>query len=189
MIEIMITDDHPMVLEGLKNVLATEEDLNLAACFTDGASLVAGLKEKQPDILLLDINLPDINSIELVAKLKSAHPDMKIIALSVHNEFAVINSMLTEGASGYIQKNASGAEIITGIQTVYAGGRFLCAQSKLIMDKKTAEGLRNVPKNNTSGKRNTTGSSQRSYLNGNCRCTLYQYTYCRKSSEKSDRKI
>ncbi|MGJ1268348.1 response regulator [Sphingobacterium spiritivorum] len=146
MIEIMITDDHPMVLEGLKNVLATEEDLNLAACFTDGASLVAGLKEKQPDILLLDINLPDINSIELVARLKSTHPDMKIIALSVHNEFAVINSMLTEGASGYIQKNASGAEIITGIQTVFAGGRFLCAQSKLIMDKKTAEGLRNVPK-------------------------------------------
>lgn len=104
MIEIMITDDHPMVLEGLKNVLATEEDLNLAACFTDGASLVAGLKEKQPDILLLDINLPDINSIELVARLKSAHPDMKIIALSVHNEFAVINSMLSEGASGYIQE-------------------------------------------------------------------------------------
>ncbi|QQT24627.1 response regulator transcription factor [Sphingobacterium spiritivorum] len=146
MIEIMITDDHPMVLEGLKNVLATEDDLNLAACFTDGASLISGLKKKQPDILLLDINLPDINSIELVAKLKSAHPEMKIIALSVHNEFAVINSMLTEGASGYIQKNASGAEIITGIQTVYNGGRFLCAQSKLIMDKKTAEGLRNVPK-------------------------------------------
>ena len=71
---------------------------------------------------------------------------MQIIMLSVHNEFAVINSCLTEGASGYIQKNASVDEIVTGIQTVHNGTVFLCSQTKIILDKKRKDGLNSIPK-------------------------------------------
>ena len=146
MITIFITDDHPLVLEGLKNVLSSEDNLLVKACFTDATSTLNALKEEQPAVLLLDINLPDINGIELVAKIKSRSPDTKVIALSVHNEYAVINSMFDGGADGYIQKNAIGDEIVLGIQTVLAGGRFLCAKSTEIMQRTTKDGLKNVPK-------------------------------------------
>lgn len=146
MIKIAITDDHPMMVEGLKNILATETDFEILECFTDGKSTLDGIKHRRPDILLLDINLPDTNSMELVASLKKQCTDMKVIAISVHNEYAVINSMITEGAEGYIQKNASGAEIVSGIRRVFQGELFLCEKTKLKMSKKNADGLQNVPK-------------------------------------------
>jgi len=146
MVNIVITDDHPMMLEGLKNILAAEADFKILDCFTDGKSTLDHIKRIQPDILLLDINLPDTNSIELVALFKKRCPNMKIVAISVHNEYAVINSMITEGADGYIQKNASGPEIIAGIRSVYKGELFLCAKTKLKMSKKDDNGLQNVPK-------------------------------------------
>lgn len=72
---------------------------------------------------------------------------MKILAISVHNEYAVINSMISEGADGYIQKNASGLEIVEGIRTVLQGRLFLCSQTRLKMDRELkGEGLQNVPK-------------------------------------------
>lgn len=146
MVNIVITDDHPMMLEGLKNILAAEPDFKILDCFTDGKSTLDRIKRIQPDILLLDINLPDTNSIELVALFKKRCPQMKIVAISVHNEYAVINSMITEGADGYIQKNASGPEIIAGIRSVFEGELFLCPKTKLKMSRKENVGLKNVPK-------------------------------------------
>ena len=143
---IFITDDHPLVLEGLKNVLSAEDNLYVAGCFADAASTLEALKNSQPAVLLLDINLPDLNGIEIAPKIKSISPTTKIIALSVHNEYAVINSMFDGGADGNIQKNAIGDEIIQGIQTVLAGRRFLCTKSTEIIQRKTREGLKNVPK-------------------------------------------
>lgn len=146
MVNIVITDDHPMMLEGLKNILAAEVDFKVLNCFTDGKTTLEHIGSIQPEILLLDINLPDRNSIELVSLLKKQCPEMKILAISVHNEYAVINSMLTEGANGYIQKNASGQEIIEGIRTVLQGQRFLCSQTRLKMSKDADGSLQSVPK-------------------------------------------
>lgn len=146
MISIIITDDHPLVVEGLKNILNNEVDLQVTTCFSDGRSTLAALQEYSPDILLLDINLPDMNSIDIIESLMAIRPNMKIILLSVHNEYAVINSVLGIGAHGYIQKNATGSEIIQGIHHVLQGKRFLCSQSKAILQKKQEEGLKSVPK-------------------------------------------
>ncbi|MNT57288.1 Transcriptional regulatory protein UhpA [compost metagenome] len=71
---------------------------------------------------------------------------MHIIIISVHNEYAVINSVLQEGAHGYIQKNASVEEIINGIEQILKGNKFLCSQTKIIVDKKTKDELKIVPK-------------------------------------------
>lgn len=144
--KIFITDDHPLVLEGLKNVLSTEESICVSGCFSDAESTLEAVKKHPPKVLLLDINLPDINGIELVPKIKSISPSTKVIALSVHNEYAVINSMFEGGADGYIQKNAIGIEIVQGIHAVLAGRRFLCSKSTEIMHRKSKEGLKNVPK-------------------------------------------
>lgn len=146
MIKVAITDDHPLLLEGLKNILGNNNTIDVVNCFTSVSEMNAGLAKQAIDILLLDINLMDTNSIELIKPLKKKYPNLQIIMLSVHNELPVINSTLAEGALGYIQKNASVSEILEGITTVYSGERFLCSQTRSVLEKKSADGLRQVPR-------------------------------------------
>lgn len=146
MIKVAITDDHPLLLEGLKNILGHSETIDVVECFKNVSEMNAGLAKQEVDILLLDINLAETNSIELIKPLKKKYSSLQIIILSVHNEMPVINSTLAEGALGYIQKNASVSEILEGITTVYAGNRFLCSQTKAVLDKKSTDGLSRVPK-------------------------------------------
>ena len=146
MIKIAITDDHPLLLEGLKNILSNQPNINTVECYSSAKALQDALTTVEIDILLLDINLDNTNSIELIKPLKKKYPEMHIIMLSVHNEYAVINSCLEEGASGYIQKNAAAAEILDGIHQVYAGKRFFCFYSQNVMKRSTSEDLQKVPK-------------------------------------------
>lgn len=146
MIKVAITDDHPLLLEGLKNILGNSETIDVVDCFKDVSEMNAGLEKQSIDILLLDINLLDTNGIELIKPLRKKYKNLQIIMLSVHNEFPVINSTLTEGALGYIQKNASITEILEGITTVYQGKQFLCSQTKSILEKKSPNELNQVPK-------------------------------------------
>ncbi|HCM35852.1 MULTISPECIES: response regulator transcription factor [Chryseobacterium] len=146
MIKVAITDDHPLLLEGLKNILGNSDTIDVVDCFRNVSEMNAGLAKQAIDILLLDINLVDTNSIELIKPLKKKYENLQIIMLSVHNELPVINSTLSEGALGYIQKNASVSEILEGINTVYIGKQFLCSQTQLILDKKSSDGLNQVPK-------------------------------------------
>jgi DNA-binding NarL/FixJ family response regulator len=146
MIKIAITDDHPLLLEGLKNILSKEELLEVVGCYSDAKTMHDALTTTAVDVLLLDINLPDANSIELIKPLRLKYPQMRIIIISVHNEYAVINSVLQEGAQGYIQKNASVEEIVNGIEQIIKGNKFMCSQTKNIIDKKSKDELKSVPK-------------------------------------------
>ncbi|WP_282628338.1 response regulator transcription factor [Empedobacter sedimenti] len=146
MIKIAITDDHPLLLEGLRNILSNQPNIQVVDCYSSANQLQEALKTTEIDILLLDINLSDTNSIELIKPFKKKYPDMHIIMLSVHNEYAVINSCLEEGASGYIQKNASVDEILEGINSIFDGKKFLCSQTKSVMNKKEKDGLNIIPK-------------------------------------------
>lgn len=146
MIKVAITDDHPLLLEGLKNILGNNVNIDVVGCYKDVQEMDEGLEQNEIDILLLDINLVDRNSIELIKPLKKKHDLLEIIMISFHNEIPVINSSLAEGALGYIQKNASVAEIVEGIETVYSGKKFLCQQTRYILEKKSADGLNQIPK-------------------------------------------
>lgn len=146
MINIAITDDHPLLSEGLRNILSHQSNLQVVDCYTSAQQLQEALKSTEIDILLLDINLSDTNSIELIKPIKKKYPAMHIIMLSVHNEYAVINSCLEEGASGYIQKNASVDEILEGINSIFDGKKFLCSQTKNVLSKKEKDGLNTIPK-------------------------------------------
>jgi DNA-binding NarL/FixJ family response regulator len=145
MIKVAITDDHPLLLEGLKNILGNSDTIDVVDCFKNVSEMNAGLKNSCR-YFIIDINLADINSIELIKPLKKKYGNLQIIMLSVHNELPVINSTLAEGALGYIQKNASVTEILEGIDTVYAGKRFLCSKTRSVLEKKSADGLNQVPK-------------------------------------------
>ncbi|MDR6922122.1 MULTISPECIES: response regulator transcription factor [Chryseobacterium] len=146
MIKVAITDDHPLLLEGLKNILGNSDTIDVVDCFRNVSEMNEGLAKQAVDILLLDINLADTNSIELIKPLTKKYERLQIIMLSVHNELPVINSTLAEGALGYIQKNASVSEILEGINTVYTGQQFLCSQTRSVLEKKSPDGLSQVPK-------------------------------------------
>ena len=130
MIKIAIPDDPLLLLEGLKNVLSAAEHIAIVGSYRTAATMLAGLEAQPIDVLLLDINLPDANSIELLPEIRALYPTMRIIILSVHNEYAVINGVMQEGASGYIQKNASADETLTAINFILEGKTLLCTQSR-----------------------------------------------------------
>lgn len=145
MIELYITDDHPIVLDGLKNLIESQEDLVLKGLFTTGADTLAALKQHVPRVLLLDINLPDYNGINLSKELRELYPDLLIIILSVHNEKAVIGSVLNNKVNGYLLKNSAGAEIIEAIHRVVGGETYLCRQSREIIYNTEDAGPAAVP--------------------------------------------
>ncbi len=146
MIKIAITDDHPLLLAGLKNILSSSEDIDVVGCYATAAEMRLALKTQAVDILLLDINLPDANGLDLLSELKALQPEMHILIISVHNEYAVINSVLSQGAKGYIQKNASVDEIKEGIYTLLKGQKYVCSQTRLVIEKKNSDELNRVPK-------------------------------------------
>lgn len=145
MIQLYITDDHPIVLDGLKNLIESQDDLVLNGFFTTGQDTLAALQQHVPHVLLLDINLPDYSGIDLSKQLRETYPDLLIIILSVHNEKAVIASVLKNKVNGYLLKNSAGDEIVEAIHRVAAGDTYLCRQTREIYYNKEDSGPEAVP--------------------------------------------
>lgn len=124
-IKIMLADDHKMFRETLKIPLNAEADFEVIAEAGQGKQLLALLEQYQPDVLVLDINLPDIHGIELAKYISRDKPLIKILALSGYTEKIFIDEMLQAGAMGYVVKSAGSDELIAAIRTVARGERFL----------------------------------------------------------------
>lgn len=146
MIQVYITDDHPIVQEGIKNLLATRDEIALNGVFQNGKDTIDALAGEEPDVLLLDINLPDISGIELSKQIRDTYPELKIIVLSVHNEKAVISSVLQNGVNGYVLKNSIGDEIIQAIHKVIDGELYMCRQTRDIYESQDNSGPDFIPK-------------------------------------------
>lgn len=131
-----IVDDHKMVISGLKDMLKGFEGIQLGHTYDTGKDLLAGLALQQPDILLLDIQLPDITGEELAAIIRLAYPAVRIIALTGFNTATHARMMLEKGVSGYVLKNTDEHKLYQAIQTVYQGGRYIDApvQEKIMND-------------------------------------------------------
>lgn len=125
MIQVFITDDHYMVIEGIRSLLMHEKDIDLIGSASTAASCRAFLNNKQPDVLLLDINLPDGNGIDLCKELKQLYPGVFILGLSTFNQASYIRDMMENGASGYVLKNASQKELVEAIHLAAAGKTYL----------------------------------------------------------------
>lgn len=134
MTTIAITDDHQMVMQGIETMLRYEPDMVISHKYNSVASTIEGLSKQQPNILLLDINLPDGNGIDLCKKLTEQYPQLKIIALSSFSEIAFVKRILNNGANGYLLKNTSKEELIEAFKTVLNGGQYLQSdiQKKLL---------------------------------------------------------
>lgn len=126
MIKVCITDDHQLVIEGLQLLLSDHSEFQVVSSFKTGLQLLESLeKGNAMDIVLLDINMPELNGIETCKRLKKSFPGIKVIALSMLGESNMIRLMLKCGADAYLHKNAGKDEIIHAIQEVMSGKRYL----------------------------------------------------------------
>ncbi len=127
-IRLILTDDHPLILNGLRNLLHNSDGMEVLAAYHNGLQLLDGLEKQQPDVLLLDIQMPGYSGQELAGIIAKRHPDVKILVLTNEDSVHVIKSLLQSGAMGYVLKSASEAVILEAIRAVYAGRQFLEAE-------------------------------------------------------------
>ncbi|GAB3366363.1 response regulator transcription factor [Arachidicoccus ginsenosidivorans] len=118
MIKVILTEDHPLVVEGIKAMLDHQPDLTCMATCGSASALLGLLKTMQPDIILMDINLPDTSGIDLCKAVKQLYPAIGVLALSINNHPSVIRQMMDNGADGYLLKDAEKSEIIAAIKAV-----------------------------------------------------------------------
>jgi DNA-binding NarL/FixJ family response regulator len=136
MTSVFIVDDHYMVVEGIRSLLQHEKGIEWKGHAMNAASCLAFLKQQQPDVILMDINLPDKSGIDLCKEVKEKHPSVFILGLSTFNQQSFIEKMMENGASGYLLKNATQTELMEGIETVMKG--------KLYLSNEAAQSLRHI---------------------------------------------
>lgn len=124
MIKILIADDHPIIRHGLKQIISEEEDMKVCGEAETGSKIFPLLKEKEIDILILDISLPDINGIEVLNKLKNIKSDVKTLILSAHPEDLYAIRCIQAGASGYINKISATEQLTVAIRKIINGGYY-----------------------------------------------------------------
>ena len=125
MINIMIADDHAMMREGIKQLLEFDGTIKVIAEACDGNECLSVLKNIKPDVLLLDINMPEKNGIEVLEDLRSKNDDTKILILTVHNEVEYLVKAVDIGVNGYILKDSESAELKKAIETIHNGDNFI----------------------------------------------------------------
>jgi two-component system response regulator NreC len=124
-IKLMLVDDHDVVRTGLRSFLETQSGFEVIAEASTGREALERVKILQPDIVLMDITMPDMDGMEATQKLKNLYPECQVLVLTVHTDKQYFMKMLEAGASGYITKQAAADELVAAIQAVAAGHVYL----------------------------------------------------------------
>lgn len=124
MITLFLIDDHSIVRLGLKKILSRFDDLKILSDFSSAAEALEQLKYTQPDVVLCDISLPEMDGIEFTKKAKDKHPDMKVIMLSSHKEEFYVLKAVEAKADGFLHKDVLENELLEAIKRVHQGGSF-----------------------------------------------------------------
>jgi DNA-binding NarL/FixJ family response regulator len=138
-IKLFIVDDHYMVIEGIHSLLQNEKDIEWMGHASNAASCMSFLQNEKPDVILMDINLPDKNGIDLCKEVKEKYPAIYILGLSTFNQQSFIEKMMANGASGYLLKNATQQELMDGITTVTKGKQYLSFDAAITVRKTETE--------------------------------------------------
>ncbi|MFP2996640.1 response regulator transcription factor [Spongiivirga sp. MCCC 1A20706] len=144
--KIAITDDHIMVAKGIASMLADTKEIEVVGTYKTGSQTLTNIGNDKPDVLLLDINLPDINGIDLCKTLLKSNKELKIIAITNYEDTSFVKRILKNGAHGYLLKNTDRIELIEAMKTVLSGEQYLQKdiQKKLLnqtLGKKPADTL------------------------------------------------
>ena len=133
-IKIILSDSHRMVRQGLALLLAGEPDIQVLGEAEDCHTTLKLIRELSPDVVIMDIAMPDFNGVEATRRITSQHPQIKVIALSMHSDSLFVLNMLNAGASGYLLKDCALEELIQAIRTVVTRKIYLSPSlSKLLV--------------------------------------------------------
>lgn len=151
-VNVMIADDHSMIREGLKQLLELEGDFQVIAEACDGVDCIKKLESISPDVLLLDINMPNMNGLEVLKKLKEKRIKVKVLVLTVHNEVEYLLKAVDIGVNGYLLKDSESSELKKAILTVVGGEDYIqpslipILNAKMIDRDKDSEKIENLTK-------------------------------------------
>jgi two-component system response regulator NreC len=124
-IRILIAEDHETVREGLKLIIDTQPDMQTIGEAGNGRDAVRLAKELAPDVLLMDVSMPELNGLKAAAQLKRVAPDIKILTLTRHTDQAYLQELLEAGVSGYVLKQSAAADLLRAVRAVAAGDNYL----------------------------------------------------------------
>lgn len=145
-IKVAIVDDHPLVIEGIKSLLQPYKNIKVVGSLKTGEEALTFFKQNPVDVVLLDINLPDLSGIDICKKLHQNHKDIAAIALSTYCDRSMVNQMIANGAKGYLLKNVTEAELIEAINKVYRGGCYYGVEIQKIMASSILQNVGETPK-------------------------------------------
>jgi len=120
-IRVFIADDHALVRDGLRLILGAAGDITVTGEAGNGGEVLRAVQEVQPDVVLMDVLMPEINGIELTGQLHASYPEMKILILSIYGTKEYIYRALRAGAAGYLLKESAGREVVKAVRAVHAG--------------------------------------------------------------------
>ncbi|MBL0385883.1 response regulator transcription factor [Tumebacillus sp. ITR2] len=124
-IRVLLCDDHTILRDGLRNLLEGESDLHVVGEASDGQQAIDAVQELQPDVILMDINMPGMGGVEAVEKLTAEHPNIRILILTMYNHDEYLFRTIRAGAKGYLLKDSPVSEVVEAIRKVMSGGSVL----------------------------------------------------------------
>ena len=124
-IRIVLADDHPIVLDGLRNLIRAEPDFELVGEATSGLGALKIIREQRPDVAVLDISMPELNGILLGRRLASEMPALRLLILTLHEDRAYLNQALEAGVRGYVLKRSAVENLVQAIRAVMVGGLYI----------------------------------------------------------------
>lgn len=122
---IVLADDHPIVLTGLRNLIESEADFTVVGEATSGPEALRIIREARPDIAIVDISMPGMSGIVLTRRLTEEAPGIKILMLTLHEDRAYLRQALDVGARGYVVKRSAAANLVSAVRAVIAGGTYI----------------------------------------------------------------
>ena len=124
-IRILVTDDHAVMRAGLTALLNAEADLTVVGEAADGSECLRVAQALEPDVILLDINMPGVNGLDALPLLRQTAPKSRVLVLTMHDDVTYLRQVLRAGGAGYVLKQAADKELLSAIRTVHSGGTFL----------------------------------------------------------------
>jgi DNA-binding NarL/FixJ family response regulator len=122
---IILADDHAMLREGIRKIIERIEEARIIGEANDGLELLELLKKSSPNLVILDISMPNLRGLEAIREIKKTYPQVKVLVLTMHKKKEFLRQALRDGADGFLLKEDAGSELIRAVQTVRNGGKYL----------------------------------------------------------------
>jgi NarL family two-component system response regulator LiaR len=124
-IRVLVADDHTIVREGIRMILAIHDDIDVVGEASNGAEAIEKTGILTPDVILMDIAMPGLGGLEATLEILKTHPQVRVLVLTQYDDTEYIYRFLKAGASGYVLKKAAGSELVTAIRSVFQGKSFI----------------------------------------------------------------